>query len=475
MKKIFKNESTQYIAFVAIVLLSRVPFLFSGYGLDADSWEVALTAKHISETHAYEASRLPGFPVHELICSLFYNGSYVSLNLLSTIISTIGFLFFALTLKALRFKDVFLASFALAAVPVVYIHSTTTIDYTWALAFILISFYFVVKDKAVTAGLFLGIAIGCRITSGAMLLPFAIMISQTGEGRKNILRIVKLAFATCVTGAILFLPAWLKYGDSFFTYYDVPYPSIPKVLYKLTIDTWGVIGSAGIIIATCLLFLPNKITRRKYLFPRSVNEKYVVGWLVAIDLYIIAFLKLPMESGYLIPIAPFVILVFGKYLFDRAFTFFAVTLIIAPFIFGISPANRKDSPVESPAAVHFNPGGETMVFDAMLGPVFAYQSQRVQAMKFVAEIIHSLDTIHKKTLIVSGRWFTQITMMQPDSSKKTIVFVDYLNQETLSKQIEQGFDAFYLPQQDYYNLLKNGYDIKFFGTLPYIKEKITPE
>ena len=230
MKKIFNNESTQYIAFVAIVLLSRVPFLFSGYGLDSDSWEIALTAKHIAETHAYEASRFPGFPVHELVCSLFYNGSYVALNLLSTIISTIGFLFFAITLKALRFKNVFLASFALAAVPVIYIHSTTTIDYTWALAFILIAFYFVVKDRPVAAGIFLGIAIGCRITSGAMLLPFAIMISQTQEVRKNIFRIIKLALTTGFTGALLFLPAWLKYGFAFLSYYDIPYPSIPNVL-----------------------------------------------------------------------------------------------------------------------------------------------------------------------------------------------------------------------------------------------------
>ena len=94
MKKIFKNESSQYIAFVAVVLLSRVPFLFSGYGLDPDSWEVAITAKHISETGVYEVSRFPGYPVHEFICSLFYNGGYVAPNLLSTIISTVGFLFF---------------------------------------------------------------------------------------------------------------------------------------------------------------------------------------------------------------------------------------------------------------------------------------------------------------------------------------------------------------------------------------------
>ena len=165
---------------------------------------------------------------------------------------------------------------------------------------------------------------------------------------------------------------------------------------------------------------------------------------------------------------------FGKYLFEKAFTFFAVALIVSPFIFNIDPANRKDSPVESPLAFHFKAGGEILVADPMLGPVFGYESRRVQAMKFADQIIHSLDTIQKKTFIISGRWYTEIAVLLTDTSKKNILFVDYAKKEDLSKQIEQGYDVFYLPQQDYYNLLKNGYDIKFFGALPYMKEKMNP-
>ena len=449
------------------MLLSRVPFLFSGYGLDADAWEVALTANHISETGIYEVSRFPGFPVHEFICSLF-SGSYVTLNLLTTIISTVGFLFFVFTLKALRFKSVLLAGFALAAVPVVYIHSTTTIDYTWALAFILISLYFVVKDKLVIAGLFLGLAIGCRITSGAMLLPFAIMISQAGGFKKNFSRVAKFAVITFMVGGLLFLRVYLTYGISFFTYYDVPYPSIPEVLYKLSIGVWGVVGFIGLIAATCMFFVSDRIGVRKYLFPRAVNEKYVVAWLIAIDLYIIAFLKLPMESGYLVPIVPFVILLFGKYLFDKAFNFFAITLIIAPFIANITPADRLDAPSESALAIRFRTSGEDLILDPLKGPVISYQSRRHNAMKFTSQVLQNLDTMHRKTLIISGRWYTQMSVERTDTALHTIQFIDRINQKNLLKYIEDGYVIYYLPHQDLTNFKVYDFDVKTFGAIPFM-------
>jgi hypothetical protein len=467
LKKIIYSESTEIIVFVAVVLISRVPFLFSGYGLDADAWEVALTAKRISQTGIYEVSRFPGFPVHEIVCSMF-SGSYVMLNLLSTILSTIGFLFFVYTLKALRFKAVMLAGFALAAVPVVYIHSTTTIDYTWALAFILIALYFVVKDKPFIAGIFLGIAVGCRITSGGMVIPFAIMVSQSGGLKNNLKRIAKLVVTTCVVGGLLFLPVFFKYGTAFFTYYDVPYPSIPEVLYKFSIGVWGVAGFAALIGATCVLFVSDRFPVRKYLFPRAVNEKYVVAWLIAIDLYIIAFLKLPMESGYLIPIVPFVILLFGKYLFDKAFILFALILIISPFVANITPLNRLDAPTETSLAIKFRTAGEDLIFDPLKGPIISYESRRNNAMKYTSRVLLSLDTIQHKSLIIAGRWYTQLMVERTDTAIHSIQFIDHIKEKKLLEFIEQGFEIYYLPHQDQANYIVNNFDVKTFGAMQYM-------
>ena len=472
MERFFKTDSFKFWLFALAIFLSRLPFLSQGYGLDGDSWSVAITARNIAQTGVYEVSRFPGYPVQEFISALVYNGTAWRLNLITALISTIGILFFALTLNTWKFKYVFLASAALAFVPIIYINSTTTIDYVWALSFILISLSCIARYNAVFAGIFLGIAIGCRITSGAMLIPFSIMILQAGERKENILRLVKFIFTTLLVAALLFYPVYAKYGSNFFMYYDLPYPSISKVLYKFFIETWGLVGLLALFISVCVFFLPNTVRVRRYLFPRSINEKYVVAWLIAIDLYIIAFLKLPMESGYLIPMIPFVILIFGKYLYSRAFAFLAVMLILSSFFFNISPVEREDAATASSLSFIFNQGEERLSVDVLEGPIISYESRRANGMKFTADLLQSFDTLRRKSLIVCGRWYNQLYLQRKDSTELDIQIRDYIKQDSLLYFIGKGYEIYYLPKQDYYNQLMRGVDINLFGARRYINDEL---
>jgi hypothetical protein len=471
LERFFKTDSFKLWLFALAIFLSRLPFLSQGYGLDGDSWSVAITARNIAQNGEYEVSRFPGYPVQEFVSSLFYNGYAWRLNLLTAIISTIGILFFALTLKTWKFKNVFLASAALAFVPIIYINSTTTIDYVWALSFMLISLYCVARYNAVLAGIFLGVAIGCRITSGAMLIPYCIMIMQAGERKENFIRLFKFISATVITGALLFWPVYSKYGNEFFMYYDLPYPSISKVLYKFFIETWGLVGLMALFISVCIFFMPGTVRARKYLFPRSINEKYVVAWLIAIDLYIIAFLRLPMESGYLIPMIPFVILIFGKYLYSKAFAFLSITLILSPFFFNISPVEREDAATASPVSFTFNQGEEKLSVDVLEGPIFSYESRRANGMRFTNDLLQSFDTLRRKSLIVSGRWYNQLYLQRKGPSSMDIQIRDYITQDSLLSFIGKGYDIYYLPKQDYFNRLMRNVDINLFGAKSYIKEK----
>lgn len=469
MERFFKSDSFKFWLFALAIFLSRLPFLSQGYGLDGDSWSVAITARNIAATGVYEVSRFPGYPVQEYICSLFYNGTAWRLNLLTAIISTIGILFFALTLTVWKFKKVFLAAAALAFVPIIYINSTTTIDYVWALSFLLISLYCVARYNAILAGVFLGLAIGCRITSGAMLIPFAIMILQAGERRENIIRLVKLVLAALITGVLLFYPVYSKYGPEFFMYYDLPYPSIAKVLYKFFIETWGLVGLSALFISVAVFFLPRGSTPRKYLFPRSINEKYVVAWLIAIDLYIIAFLKVPMESGYLIPVIPFVLLVFGKYLYSSAFSFLSIMLILSSFFFNISPVEREDAATASALSFTINQGEEKLSIDVLDGPIMSYESRRTNGMKFTNDLLQSFDTLRRKSLLVSGRWYNQLYLQRQEVSEMDIQIRDYIRQDSLLYFIGKGYDIYYLPKQDYFNRLMRDVDINLFGAKNYIR------
>lgn len=456
---------------VAGVFLSRLPFLFAGYGLDGDSWAVAIAAENWLDTGYYEASRLPGYPVHELLARWGVSSGPFCLNLISAVFSAIAVFYFTLTLKALRFRAVYLAAVAFAAVPVFYIHSTTTIDYVIALGFIMMALYAVTRERMLLAGIAMGLAIGCRLTSGAMLIPLSILLLRQDGWVNNVRRTMQFNLPALLVGLICFIPVLRTYRTEFFTYYDVPYPSILKVLYKFSIEVWGLAGLAGLGISLLLFFLPAGKSARNYLFPRSVNERHVVAWLVAIDLYIIAFLKLPMESGYLIPIIPFVIMLFGKYLYQKAFTFFCVMLILSPFVASIAPAERLDAGTPSGWNYTFGAGEEKLTLDVLKGPVIAYNSRRENGVDFVNELLNSFDTIQKPSVLVAGRWYNQLLVQGESDIQGKMTIRSYLNEEEAVHFFSKGAEIYFMPRQDFYNQAMRKVDLHVYEAKPYLDAK----
>jgi uncharacterized membrane protein len=118
------------------------------------------------------------------VCSLFWKEGAVAFNAATAVMSALAVLFFALSMDRLGIAGILEASAALAFAPVIFVNSTSALDYLWALAFILGGFYFVLERRPILAGIFLGLAIGTRITSGAMVVPLLILIWRTtGPGK----------------------------------------------------------------------------------------------------------------------------------------------------------------------------------------------------------------------------------------------------------------------------------------------------
>src|SRR5262245_42909415 len=132
--------SRRNLLFAFLIFLTRIPFIFSGPGTDEDAWGLALTALNISHTHTYEVSRFPGFPVHEITSAILIGGGSVALNMLTALMSAAAALMFVCALQEMRFRFPYLAALAFAFTSVVYVHSSESIDYMWAMAFIMASF-----------------------------------------------------------------------------------------------------------------------------------------------------------------------------------------------------------------------------------------------------------------------------------------------------------------------------------------------
>jgi hypothetical protein len=318
-------EFTQPLAFVALAVayvLSRAPFINIGYGTDPDAWRVALSGYWFWDHHEFYPSRLPGYPIPEYANAAVIKGGWLATNSLTVAISLLGLWFFASIAQRLDLPNRGLLVAGFAFTPLLWINSMTTMDYMWALTFILGSYYFLIGRDAALAGIFLGLAVGSRMTSAAMLVPFvAYMWRDDRRGEIRTL-IVGMLFVVILAWA----PIYWRYGPRMFNFYDsdVWYLNVLRLLAK---DTLGLVGSLAVLVAAAL-----SLPRLARLPSDFVRDKQVMVWVLAIGVTLIVFLRLPHESAYLIPLYPFGFFLMARYFRQLVFAGAVAAIIFAGFV-----------------------------------------------------------------------------------------------------------------------------------------------
>lgn len=311
-----------FAVLAALFVLVRIPWMLHGYGTDPDAWRVALTGKYLWENGAYWPSRLPGYPLHEFITALFVPlGSFWS-NLATTIASAAGVYLFARLLVHLRLpmKSVVTVGFAFA--PLLWINSTATMDYMWALTFVLAAYLLAIKGNAAGTGVLLGIAAGFRLTSLAMILPLGVYLWRTGH-RQHLRGFVSSALATSI---VAYSPVLVRYGPGMFNFYDQKVPLL-AVLRMLGKEALGIIGSLA-VLAGLALSLP-----RLRSFPRDlISDPHVTTWVLAALVYALGFGRLPHEIAYLIPLFAFGFFAMARYYRPGALVAVVGAILLAGFV-----------------------------------------------------------------------------------------------------------------------------------------------
>ena len=449
----FDKKHFPFITLFLIVFISRIPFLSAGYGVEEDSWGIALAAFHTNLSGIYEPSRFPGHPVQELIYSALWGYGPILFNGLCALFSATAVVFFALILKHLQFNHFFIAALAFAFIPVYYISSTYTIDFVWTEAFVLMSLFYLLKDKLIMCGIFLGLALGCRITSGAMLLPFMLIIWQQQNIKQNFTNLLKMVIPMSIIVVLAFIPLFKQFGFSFFMYYDqFPYPPLTKVLYKMILGVFGFVGVMAIGISIFMVFKNRNKNLSGALFNYNLDIKLILASFVILILYSISYFRLPQKSGYMIAILPFVILLFGNYLTSKQFKFLCIAFIISPFICSINLTDKLRGSTYSNFAITYNISGQELFFDALSGPLFSDYSKRKQKMNYVESIIEKTKNINSKTVIISGWWYNEIMVtMIPLEKNNYVNFEPYIDSVKINNYLAKGYELFYLPEQNIYN------------------------
>jgi hypothetical protein len=439
----------------AIVAVTRIPFLFDGYGHEEDSWGLVVNAWEMHTSGHYVASRFPGHPFQEYIYAVLWNQPAWLWNLLSCVFSIVAVNAFYEALKKSGFSFAFPAALMLAFSPAFYISGTYTIDYAWSLAFIMLSFLALVRGHLIWCGVLLGMAVGCRITSGVFIIPWAILLFNRMDLRKTLTDLVKTGLPLALIGIAWYIPAYLNYGTSFFDYSDqFPYPPFTKIAYKASI---GVFGLCGMIALAVVLFswLFRKNKSAQHAPANTTPTRMTLAIFAILVLHIISYLRLPQKSGYLVSLIPFVILLAGMYSTQRTFRIAAVLFVLAPFLFSINLTDSLRGSESTPLAVRFHVSGQEIFLDPLSGPIFSEQSKRRNKMAYVEKVCAHIDTTSDHEFIICGWWYNEIlTAYLPGRSDKTLPANITLKFYVTCQEIKAAsptHNIYFLPEQNLYN------------------------
>ncbi len=313
------------LAFVALAIAfvaSRAPFINIGYGTDPDAWRVALSSHWLWDNGEFYPSRLPGYPVPEFASAAVIKGGWLATNSLTLAVSLLGLWFFARIASKLELPNRGIVVAGFAFTPLLWINSMTTMDYMYALTFILGCYYFLLREETGWAGLMLGLAAASRSTSILFIVPFLLYLwrdDKRGETRDFIVW-------TIFVPLVAYMPIAWKYGPSFLNFYDakVGYLNVLRLLGK---DTLGLLGSTA-VVAAIVISLPRLVR----LPADFVRDKNVTVWVLAIAITVVVFSRLPHEAAYLIPLYPFGFLIMGRYFFRPVLAAAIFMIIFAGFI-----------------------------------------------------------------------------------------------------------------------------------------------
>ena len=342
-----------------------------------------------------------------------------------------------------------------AFTPAFFIAGTYTIDYAWSLAFIMGSFYFLTERKLLVAGILLGMAVGCRITSGVFLIPWAMMLWSGMDRNEWIKQVLRIGIPAGLIGIAWYIPAYLNYGTSFFDYSDqFPYPPMAKVIYKATIGVFGLLGILAMTIA--LINWLRRKDKSALQVPTLVSPRrmtLVIG--VIILLHIISYLRLPQKSGYMLAMVPFVLLLITMYSSPKTIRIVTVLFVLSSFLFSINISDGLRGSESSSLAVKFNVSGQEIFLDPVSGPIFSEQSKRRNKMDYTAHIRGMIETTPETQLLICGWWYNEIYAHylpgRPGSKRIPVQLVFYAPCDTLTQAKASGSKIYYLPEQNLYN------------------------
>ena len=427
-----------FTALAAAFVLSRLAFVNEGYGTKPDAWRIALSGYWLWDHGEFYPSRLPGYPVAELSYATVVRGGWIATDGLAIAVSLLGVWYFAAIVRELKLPALIVIAFAFQ--PLLWINTMNTMDYTFALTFILGGYYYLLRGHSLLAAVAMGLAIGSRLPSAAMLLPFAAYLWRDGK-RSEIIPFIALASAIAIAA---FTPIIWSYGPRLLNFYDarVGYRTVIRLVTK---DAFGLVGTLALVVGAVVSL------RNLSRLPRDVVEdKNVMVWVMAILLVIVVFSRLPHEAAYLIPAFPFLFFMIGRYFSRIALIGTVGALVLA----GFGDLTTTTHAVSVSSITHLRVGQ---------GLLLSNRDTMHQQRAFVSDIEHF--TVPDHSVVMVGFVYPQFAVLNRDRLRLGVLGRDRSSISQLSdkgKAVDEAHDITYvwlLSYEDFQRYQSQGAEI----------------
>lgn len=440
---------------VSLFILSRIPLLNLGFGADADAWRIANSAFDLKHHQIYHTSRFPGYPFPEYFNSLIIDYGWLATNSMTMILSLISVIFFAKILKDFNVKNKGLLVLTYAFLPILWINSANTMDYMWALTFIILVWFFVLKNRYVFAGLAMGLAIGSRITSVILIVPFIYLIWMA-EKRK-FKDIICFILVTIIISSILFLPLFLQHGLKFLTFYSGKVNLIERG-YRIA-EYFGVFPT---FFGVALFMLSLKV-----LFKGIMKKDKDIIFLLSVILLIgIWFINAPYDVEYLIPAVPFSVLLMNKIISRKLVVILCILLLLNSFV-SFFIVERDD---DGKLILH-------TLHDGIIKKNIEWRTKQIDSI----ERLMNIDINH--SVVIVGWYISFISYLGTKASfnkdykmiedekgvwnfEKDIRYRNIMPLDELQDFQEKGYTVYYIKQMRGYTERVYGYDLNEYDCVP---------
>lgn len=324
LDKLFKRYFSPWIFWGGISL----PMCFLGVGTDSDSFRVMSTIKTFISTGLYIPSRNPGFPVFEWINTAIFAGFGVVGITVATLIVSVGSLFFIeKTLVELKCSHSKWITACVAFNSLFWCNATSVMDYNWAVFGLSMAVYSWVKGWRVRMILATVLAIGCRITSG--IFPIAILayhlLRRIFPDMKPASPLevpsVSLAFLSGFVGALFYIPSWINSGMTLRFLKTASSNqgnwSVMSYCARFIYKNIYFLGSLATVLV--VFFIVSSLAQGHFSswFKSRMKSPFWVISLVMVILSELFYLRFPYEIEYLLPLMPFIAVLFSFASFSK--------------------------------------------------------------------------------------------------------------------------------------------------------------